>query len=197
MPKVSDEYRATKHEDIVEAAMRAFLRKGFHAASMADIIAESGLSAGAIYGHFTGKSQIVLEVASRVVNTRIEQVEELATKDPMPPPATLIRIWTAGLVDDIGRPDMLVQLWGESVTEPEVRKLVLVLVSRLRAVYRSYISLGQQRRHGLSIEEADEVAAGQVTLFVSCAQGFILQSALLDDFDREGYLANIEKYLPQ
>ena len=52
MPKVTDEYRIAKREEIADAALRAFRRKGFQGASMADIIAESGLSAGAIYGHF-------------------------------------------------------------------------------------------------------------------------------------------------
>ena len=77
MPKVTDEYRIAKREEIADAALRAFRRKGFQGASMADIIAESGLSAGAIYGHFASKGDIILDVATRVVGARVDDVQQL------------------------------------------------------------------------------------------------------------------------
>lgn len=46
-----------RREEIIAAAIRAFSTKGFSRASMADVIAESGRSAGAIYGHFSGKRE--------------------------------------------------------------------------------------------------------------------------------------------
>ena len=87
MPKVTDEYRAARRDEIVDAALAAFRRKGFQAASMADIIAESGQSAGAIYGHFKGKSEIVLEVATRVVGERVDDVQRLGEGERLVPPA--------------------------------------------------------------------------------------------------------------
>lgn len=197
MPKVTDEYRTLKRAEIADAAMRAFQRKGFHAASMADIITESGLSAGAIYGHFSSKNEIVLEVASKVIGTRIDQVEELAAQTPMPLPAALLRVVSDGLLRDVGRPEMLVQLWGEAITDPGVKDMAAELVGRLRAVYRSYISRWHQRIHTLTPADADTLAADQVDLFLSCIQGFILQSALLPDFDREAFFASMEAHLPR
>jgi AcrR family transcriptional regulator len=196
MPKVTEEYRTAKRAEIADAAMRAFQRRGFQAASMADIITESGLSAGAIYGHFRSKSEIVIEVATRVVGSRIGEVEHLAASDPMPPPASLVRILMQGMLRDVGSPGLLVQLWGEAVTEPEVRRLAMGVFARLRETYGAYISLWQQREHGLPAAEADTLADEQVAIFIGSAQGFILQSALVPDFDREAYLTSIEKYLP-
>ncbi|MBX3098534.1 MAG: TetR/AcrR family transcriptional regulator [Salinibacterium sp.] len=197
MPKVSDEYREAKRDEIATAAMRAFVRKGFQATSMADIIAESGLSAGAIYGHFAGKSQLILAVAERVVGARVGEIESLSNRDPQPPPAALTRILMSGMLHDIGRPSLLLQLWGEAVTDPAVQQLATQVMHQLRGVYINYISLWQQREHGLSPADADLVATEQSLLFISVAQGYILQSALFDDFDSEAFLSSIEKYLPR
>ena len=40
-----------------------FARDGFHQTSMADILRQSGLSAGAVYSYFSGKEEIIAAVA--------------------------------------------------------------------------------------------------------------------------------------
>lgn len=197
MPKVSQQYRDARRDEIVEAALRAFHRRGFQATSVAEIIEESGLSAGAIYGHFKSKSDLVLAAATRVVGARMDDVATFATQDPMKPPAALIRVLMGGMLHDLGRPAMLVQLWGEAMTEPVLRELAQRVVRQLRSVYANYIALWHERQYGVSPAEAARTADEQVTLFLSCAQGYLLQSALLDDFDGEAFLTSLEKYLPR
>lgn len=197
MPRVTDEYRVAKRKEIAGAALRAFRRKGFQGASMADIIAESGLSAGAIYGHYSSKSEIVLDVATRVVGARVDDVQSLMASPSLPPPAHLLRVLIGGILEDLGDPTILVQLWGEAATDPALRKLARGVFARLQNVYSDYISLWHQREHGASAKEGTAIGAEQVALFVSAAQGFILQSALMPDFDREHYLATADKYLPR
>lgn len=197
VPRVTEEYRDVRRQQIADAALRAFRRRGFQATSMAEIIAESGLSAGAIYGHFKGKSEIVFEVATRVVGARIGDIERLAERDSMPSPAELLRLIMAGMLKDVGNPAILVQIWGEAVTDPVLKQLVQGVLARLRDTWTRYISLWHQREHGLAESEADAIAAEQVHLFVSAAQGYLLQSALLSDFDSEAFLSGVEKHLPR
>jgi AcrR family transcriptional regulator len=197
MPRVSEEYRSAKRDEIAHAAIAAFRRKGFQGTSMADIIAESGLSAGAIYGHYRSKSDLVIDVASRVVGARVGEVEALAATEPMPPPAHLVRVLMSGMMLDMGSTPILVQLWGEAVTDPQIRRLAVGVIAQLRSVYAGYISLWHQREHGLPPAVADALAEEQTGIFVSSAQGYILQSALMKDFDSEAYLASLEKYLPR
>ena len=182
MPKVTDEYRSAKRREIAEAALRAFRRKGFQGTSMADIIAESGLSAGAIYGHYASKSDIVLEVATQVVGARIVDVERLAHLDPMPPPGELVPVLIRGMLREVGDPGILVQLWGEAVTDSDIASLTTNIFLRLRTALSSYVSLWQQRAHGLPKPDADQLGRDQVPLLISAAQGFIVQSALVPDF---------------
>lgn len=52
---------ARKHQ-IIEAAMRCFARKGFHATSIQEIVDELGMAKGSIYFYFKGKEELVLAV---------------------------------------------------------------------------------------------------------------------------------------
>jgi hypothetical protein len=102
-----------------------------------------------------------------------------------------------GMLEDLGDPTILVQLWGEAATDPALRDLAQGVFAQLQGAYRRYISLWHQREHGVSEEEGDAIGAEQVSLFVSGAQGFIVQAALMPDFDRERYLTTLDKYLPR
>jgi len=59
MPRVS----ATHRQQILDAAQACFRRNGFHMTSMQDVIAEAGLSVGAVYRDFKGKNEIVEAIA--------------------------------------------------------------------------------------------------------------------------------------
>ena len=197
MPKVTEEYRVARRQEIADAALRAFQRKGFHATSMAEIIAESGLSAGAIYGHYPSKDALVVDVASRIVDARIADVEALSELDPMPPPPALVRALVTSMREEIGSPGVMLQLWGEGVTDPEVRRLASSVVTRLLATTARYVALWQQRTYGTLPDEAEAVGVEQSVLFVAAVQSYIVQSSLVPHFDSEAYLAAQEKYLPR
>lgn len=53
-----------KRLSILDAAIRLFVEKGFHAASIRDIAAEAGISLGNLYNHFSGKSALIEEIAA-------------------------------------------------------------------------------------------------------------------------------------
>ena len=197
MPKVTEEYRRARREEIIAAAVRVFGRKGFSAASMADILDEAGVSAGALYGHFRSKAELVNEVASSVVAGRVIDAERLLALDPLPSPGDLVGLFMRGVIDEVKQPSMLVQLWGQAVTEPEFRAVAHSIITRLEHVYQQHISLWQQREHGLSPSEADAVAVAQTPLFISACQGFIIQLAIRQDFDIDEYLSAAAKYLPR
>ena len=197
MPKVTEEYRVARRDEIADAALRAFRRKGFQATSMADIIGESGLSAGAIYGHYPSKNAIVIDVASRVIGTRILDIERLSHVEPLAPPPTVPRLLITGMLQSMGGPGIMLQLWGEGMSDPDVLALANGVLLRLRTALGTYVSLWHQRVHGTAADEADALAEEQVPLLVAAVQGYVVQAALASDFDAEAYLASVEKYLPR
>jgi AcrR family transcriptional regulator len=197
VPKVTEEYRVARRDEIADAALRAFRRKGFQATSMAEIIAESGLSAGAIYGHYPSKSAIVVDVATRIIDARITDIETLAGLTEMPPPPALPRMLVGAMMHALGAPGIMLQLWGEGVTDPEVGLLTSNVIERLRTTLTRYVSLWHQRTHGTAPDAADSLAVEQVPLFIGCVQGYVIQAAIVSGFDGNAYLDAVEKYLPR
>ena|SRR5215469_15214738 len=62
-----DALEATTRERILASATRLFAEKGFEGASMPAIAKASGITAGAIYKHFEGKGELLLEVVTRSI----------------------------------------------------------------------------------------------------------------------------------
>jgi AcrR family transcriptional regulator len=197
MPKVTEQHRLERKDEIVDAALRAFRRKGFQATSMAEIIAESGLSAGAIYGYFAGKSEIVLAGATKIVGARVVDIDNLSRLDPMPEPAQLIRNLLDGLIDAVGQPAVLVQVWGEAATDPALLQLCVEIFANLSEAITAYLARWHHVQHGLSEGAARRIATDQAPLFLSAVQGFVVQDSLFTKFDREQYLSTALSYLPR
>ncbi len=61
---------------IISQAAILFNQKGFSGTAMDDIIARTGLSKGAIYGHFKNKEEIAVAAFEHAVNTVTREVRE-------------------------------------------------------------------------------------------------------------------------
>jgi TetR/AcrR family transcriptional regulator, transcriptional repressor of aconitase len=125
MPRVTEEHRQAKREQILDAALRCFTRNGYHKSSMRDICREAGLSAGAVYLHFRSKEEIMeatftMNQEARV--SRLEKAMEAAT--PREAAVKSTNHLLAKLDDPV--PDKTWQLWvqvlSEATRNPQVLK---------------------------------------------------------------------------
>jgi len=89
MPKISDEKRAARRMQILDAARACFQKNGLHATTMEDIIRASGLSAGAVYSYFKGKDELILAAVTTSLGTLRALLEPLLKAEPLPPPVKL------------------------------------------------------------------------------------------------------------
>ncbi len=64
MRKLGTRNRTTpaRRSQILEAALQAFTRLGYEAATVDDVCAEAGVSKGSLYHHFTGKSDLAMAI---------------------------------------------------------------------------------------------------------------------------------------
>jgi TetR/AcrR family transcriptional regulator, transcriptional repressor of aconitase len=69
VPKVSEEHRAARRAQILDGARRAFSTHGYDGATVARLEEETGLSRGAIFNYFSGKTDLFVALA-RDVNER-------------------------------------------------------------------------------------------------------------------------------
>ena len=63
MPKISDERKAERREQILAAARRCFAQHGYEGATVARLEQETGLSRGAIFNYFGSKEDLFIELA--------------------------------------------------------------------------------------------------------------------------------------
>lgn len=84
MSRVSSKQFDIRRESILDAAAKLFAEKGISSATMADIAAESGLSAGAIYRYFSSKNELLRAVfdAAAQRNHELFQTEFESARSP-------------------------------------------------------------------------------------------------------------------
>jgi len=126
MPKVSVAHEQAVRARIVDAALRVFAEKGYHEATMQDVVRRSGLSVGAIYTYFRSKDDLFLagcdvtngvamgELGNRLVRGR-SVVDKLAIA---------IGFFLDAVDGKDGAPGMasvLVSQWSRAEHEPQVR----------------------------------------------------------------------------
>ncbi|WP_348788377.1 TetR/AcrR family transcriptional regulator [Leifsonia sp. NPDC080035] len=186
MPKVTEEHRVARKHQIARAALRCFARNGFAATSMADIIAESGLSAGAIYGHYKSKDELIALAVSEILDARFLEVAEIRAQDPLPAPGEVVRTLVTGILTQIGEVQLLIQVWGQVPINPELRTMAAAVGGRVRTMFADYLTqwFGRDR----SPAEARALGERYCSLYVGIVQGFMTQTVLFEDFDGDAYL---------
>lgn len=73
---------AQRREEILDAAIRCFREKGFHAASMSSIAKAFGMSAGHIYNYFDSKEDIIEAIVNRWLDNYIHTIQIRWNPDP-------------------------------------------------------------------------------------------------------------------
>jgi AcrR family transcriptional regulator len=199
MPRVSEQHRAGRRAEIVAAAARLFAANGFHATSMADIISECGLSAGAVYRYFRSKNELVAAVAETALSTADEAFDKLLAGDAVPSPAQAVTALITAITDriahdpatDVDLTRIGVQAWAEALRSPELATRADDVYRRLRGHFAEVARRGQAAGH----LPADAVPEQLGAAMLSLVQGFILQRLLVTDTDTDGYLAGMTALL--
>jgi AcrR family transcriptional regulator len=194
MPKVTDAHRAARRRQILDAASRCFVRDGFHATSMQDVLGEAGLSAGAVYRYFPSKAAIVAAIAEETVGDVIRVIEEITGAEPVPPvEETMARVLRAvdAHTGPQGNARIAMQVWAEALREPALADLVKATYGRIRA---SFVELARRAREaGKLPADADPEQVG--TVLFSMIPGYILQRLLVGGVDPGVYRAGLRALL--
>lgn len=101
-----------RREQILQAALTCFARKGYHLATMDDIVAQSGLSKGSLYWHYKNKKDLFLSIMSWYF-AQMEQ--ELEARLQAAPTAT-------------ARLQTLTEIVAQLFSNPELEPLANVLI---------------------------------------------------------------------
>jgi AcrR family transcriptional regulator len=182
MPRLNDSTRAQRRQHILTSAWACFSRDGFHATSMDEIIAATGMSSSAVYRYFRSKEEIIHASAEEGV-VRVGAIfVGLLERDPCPDPAQTLTLLVAELRRRTGNPDydmtrLAVQTWAEALRDP-------VLHHRARQLYRDALDhigelVQRWRDNGYLPPDADTEAVAATLL--SIMFGLIVMHHVVDD----------------
>jgi AcrR family transcriptional regulator len=186
VPRVSDAYRQARRDQITAATLRVLARRGLRGLTMADIIEESGLSAGSVYSHFATKDELVELVAERVIGERADRlVADAEAGDPRPP-LEVVRWWLASLEEDAMPFGAVLQIWGEAASDPGIREVVGRRVAAIEAAFEAAADRWLAASGG-DRSTASDLARAMLTV----CQGHIVRSAALGPQDLDATLRAI------
>ncbi len=195
MPKVTEEHRSAMRARIQDAALACFARSGFAGASMADIVKEAGLSAGAVYVYYASKADLMIDVARRVMGPRMAVLDAATSGGEVTAPAEVfVEIIDSLLIDNPFSP-VMVQVWGESSYDMEFASFARGTFETLIAEFTDYLALYLQDQRGVDAETARARAAVLVPGLLAMIQGAVVQSTVFGESSRVRVRAGIEAVL--
>ncbi|BAC89358.1 TetR family transcriptional regulatory protein [Gloeobacter violaceus PCC 7421] len=125
MPKVDPKFKELRREQILQAAVTCFARKGFHAATTDDICAEARLSPGSIYRYFHNKEAIMLAIAQSHQQVVVGWMQEAAQRTDV---IEALAMFAARFVGELDAPNARIAL--EIVVEAGRNPTLAAQVSR-------------------------------------------------------------------
>lgn len=191
MPVVTEDHRAAQRARIHAATIEVLRAKGMSRLAIADIIAASGMSAGAIYGYFRGKDDLVYSLAEWLVGGRLDALRAATASRPVPPPDEALQRLFDDLPDGFVGDGLVLQLWAEAVTNQRIRVLARRMMDELYDAAADYLTAWLSHEQGMPADTAQHLAVATAPAMVALAQGYIVQGSLIDGFQCEAFLPSI------
>jgi TetR/AcrR family transcriptional regulator, transcriptional repressor for nem operon len=174
MPRISAAHEQQVRDRIIQAAVTVFSEKGYHRATISDVVRRSGLSVGAIYTHFKNKEELFLHSCDLISG---QGLDEMAVRlAPLTSTADRLRAAIAYYVETIDEFDDapgqvgLVRAWAEAGEEPGVREMLVRRRERLVGAAQLLLQEGISRGELPSSLDVDAIARG----FMALLDGLLL-----------------------
>ncbi|EWS54195.1 TetR/AcrR family transcriptional regulator [Methylibium sp. Pch-M] len=168
-----------RRRQILDAAVEVFRRRGFHAASMAEIAKTFGMSAGHIYNYFDSKEAIIEAIVAR-------DIDEFLTLTAQMQGEADLRHEMVERVDegtdrrlDADHASLQIEIVAEASRNPKIADMVRRADATVR---RRLIELVRAAARG-PVDEADLVARAE--LLLALFEGLMLRTLRQPDIDRQ------------
>jgi AcrR family transcriptional regulator len=181
-PKVPQAYLEARRAEILEAAAKCFMEKGFHNTTMQDIYQASNLSPGAVYNYFNSKEDIVAAAAELSQQRNNTLFTEAASGNPDRALSNLVHLFLARA----GSVDMA--LYSEANHNGRIHEALRKGQDAVAAKLVELIQYNQQA--GIFNDRLNAEAVARV--LISIFQGVEIQKILDPGFDLDAYGAVYE-----
>jgi AcrR family transcriptional regulator len=167
-----------RRAQILDAAQRCFGAKGYHAATMDDLVRASGLSKGSLYWHFRSKEEVFLGLFDRYTR----EIFDAWSQSGAAGAGVLagIRAGAELLLRRLSGESELLGSWAEFLSHPAARERYAEVLRASREQLAALLGEGVARG-----EVRDLPVDGMAAALVSAMEGMLLQVMVDPGFDAE------------
>jgi TetR/AcrR family transcriptional repressor of uid operon len=167
--------RAARVRHILDAARICFIRKGFHAASTADISAAAGISVASLYQSFPSKDDLIVAMAENDLQTHLQAITAMGEATTLREGLRLVLTLLASEPDALESSRLRLEILAEATRNVRVRDAV----SQAEAIMVAAVAtvLERARERGELEPAVDPVRAA--TLLLCLADGFFARLSVM------------------
>jgi AcrR family transcriptional regulator len=171
---------APRRAQILEAALECFATRGYHTATMDDLVRASGLSKGTLYWHFSSKEEVFLALFDRFVEEIFDAWSRLETEDR--PSLEVLRALGEVSVDRLTSDPLPLGAWAEFLLQPRARERYASVLRNSRERLATLVRRGIQRG-----EIRDLDPKGIAVALTAAVEGTMLQAMVDPGFDAKAH----------
>jgi TetR/AcrR family transcriptional regulator, transcriptional repressor of aconitase len=196
MPRLSPARAAARRQQIIDAALICFAERGFHKATLQDVVHASGLSPGSIYCHFAGKEDIVYAVVDARHRRDLQNLGLALNANTLDEALRLLAdafFPSSGRREDRAWRRLAVQLWAESHHDRTLLRAVREGFDTPRRKLTELLRRAKQRGELAQDVEPETTARVLIAVF----QGVTLQQTWDENIDASSCVRVIQRILPR
>lgn len=194
-PKVSEQYKENRKQEILKAAEAVFCQKGFEPTTMKDIVEVSGMSRGGVYQYFSSTE----EMLKGILAERDEQFEEKIhhyIESDQPVWETLESILEAYKKDSFHKISAVTYEYFVTGWRSDGKERIPYLLTRFNRGRENYIKVlekGVEAGEFRPLQPLSTIA----TFLINVTDGILLETHLAgkEEADTEGQLDALKLYL--
>ncbi len=189
---VFSERALKQRERILEAARLCFLKRGFHAASIADIAQEAEMSPGLMYRYFANKHAIIKAIIERQLESGRRQLEEIKSPaDLVQGILNAIERWRSGSADQMNAP-LFLEISAEATRDAEIAATVQ---EADRLIKNHLLEAMQRTAPTRALYEDPRRANARILLLLSVVEGLAIRACRDPQLDRELLRSALTKFI--
>ncbi len=178
-PKLKPETLEERKNQILEAALTCFARKGYHHTTMDDIVAEAGLSKGGVYWHFESKKELFLALFAPVMESTeaiMKAAMESGKSSRERLEATLDLSATLATAEEFREiMPLMIEVWAQNWRDPAVNDVAAGMYDRLLTPFV------QLMEDGIAAGEFKPVNASAMAGIIFALYDGLAVQALIDE----------------
>jgi AcrR family transcriptional regulator len=184
-PKVPKAYLEARRGEILAAAHKCFVEKGFHYTTMQDIYRSTNLSPGAVYNYFSSKEDIVIAALKEFNEWSISSMTSLISENPSESLLKFIRFWLSLIKQNDIIKSFSVQLdyYSEATRNSSIREVVLKSQDATHTKLIEFIK--QHQRAGMFNAKLDPLAIARAMM--GMVFGIAVHKLLDPEVDLDAY----------